>query len=290
MRMSAVRDACTRGLVLAPVAALLLSVATLLLGNGLLGTLLIVRAGQEGFSGGTVAAMMSCYFAGFTVGALVLPRIIVSVGHVRTFAGFAAVASMTAILHVVFVEPLAWIPLRLVTGFAYAGMILATESWLNAHAAQSTRGQLLSIFGVVSMGSWALGQSLLTIAPPADVTLFLVVSLLISAAVVPITLLPSHPPAKVEQEPVAFRQLIGASPLASAGAFLGGLAIGGFWGLGPNFAQRIGLDVGGVSAFMAAVLAERLYCSGRSVGCLIERRGTWSLRVRPWRPQPLPSA
>ena len=69
MRMSAVRDACTRGLVLAPVAALLLSVATLLLGNGLLGTLLIVRAGQEGFSGGTVAAMMSCYFAGFTVGA-----------------------------------------------------------------------------------------------------------------------------------------------------------------------------------------------------------------------------
>ena len=258
MRMSAVRDACTRGLVLAPVAALLLSVATLLLGNGLLGTLLIVRAGQEGFSGGTVAAMMSCYFAGFTVGALVLPRIIVSVGHVRTFAGFAVVASMTAILHVVFVEPLAWIPLRLVTGFAYAGMILATESWLNAHAAQSTRGQLLSIFGVVSMGSWALGQSLLTIAPPADVTLFLVVSLLISAAVVPITLLPSHPPAKVEQEPVAFRQLIGASPLASAGAFLGGLAIGGFWGLGPNFAQRIGLDVGGVSAFMAAVLGGTL--------------------------------
>ena len=258
MRMSAVRDACTRGLVLAPVAALLLSVATLLLGNGLLGTLLIVRAGQEGFSGGTVAAMMSCYFAGFTVGALVLPRIIVSVGHVRTFAGFAAVASMTAILHVVFVEPLAWIPLRLVTGFAYAGMILATESWLNAHAAQSTRGQLLSIFGVVSMGSWALGQSLLTIAPPADVTLFLVVSLLISAAVVPITLLPSHPPAKVEQEPVAFRQLIGASPLASAGAFLAGLAIGGFWGLGPSFAQRIGLDVGGISAFMAAVLGGTL--------------------------------
>ena len=31
-------------------------------------------------------------------------------------------------------------------------------------------------------------------------TLFLIVSLLISAAVVPITLLPSHPPAQVEQE------------------------------------------------------------------------------------------
>lgn len=165
---------------------------------------------------------------------------------------------MTALLHVAFVEPIAWMPLRLITGFAYAGMILATESWLNAHALPSTRGQLLSIFGVVSMGSWAIGQALLNIAPPADVTLFLIVSLLISAAVVPITLLPSHPPAQVEQEWVAFRDLVLVSPLAAAGAFLAGLAIGGFWGMGANFAQSIGLDVGGISAFMAAVLGGTL--------------------------------
>lgn len=256
--MDSMKEAGRRGLALAPVAALLLSVAALLLGNGLLGTLLIVRAGQEGFSTGAISAMMSFYFAGFTIGAFVLPRIIVSVGHVRTFAGFAAIASMTALLHGSFVDPIAWMPLRLVTGFAYAGMILATESWLNAHAVQSTRGQLLSIFGIVSMGSWAIGQALLNIAPPADVTLFLTVSLLISAAVVPITLLPSHPPMQVAQEKVAFRDLVMASPLAAAGAFLAGLAIGGFWGMGPNFAQRIGLDVGGISAFMAAVLGGTL--------------------------------
>ena len=82
--MDNMKAAYTRGLVLAPVAALLLSVAILLLGNGLLGTLLIVRAGQEGFSAAAISAMMSFYFAGFTIGALVLPRIIVSVGHVRT--------------------------------------------------------------------------------------------------------------------------------------------------------------------------------------------------------------
>lgn len=256
--MESVKAVCGRGLVLAPVAALLLSVATLLLGNGLLGTLLIVRAGEEGFAAQTISAMMSLYFAGFTIGALTLPKMIVSVGHVRTFAGFAAIASMTALLHVAFVEANVWMPLRLVTGFAYAGMILATESWLNAHAIQSTRGQLLSIFGVVSMGSWAVGQALLNIAPPADVTLFLFVSLLISAAVVPVTLLPSHPPAEVEQESVAFRDLVAVSPLPSVGVFLAGLAIGGFWGLGPNFAQRIGLDVGGISAFMAAVLGGTL--------------------------------
>jgi len=256
--MKSLRVACTRGLVLAPVAALLMSVAFLMLGNGLLGTLLIVRAGQEEFSSGSIGAMMSAYFSGFTIGALVLPRIIVSVGHVRTFAGFAAVASITALLHAVLVEPWAWMPLRMVTGFAYAGMILSTESWLNAHAVPSTRGQLLSIFGVVSMGSWALGQALLNVAPPAGMALFLIVSVLISAAVVPITLLPSHSPAEVTLEPVAFRDLLSVSPLATFGVFLAGLAIGGFWGLGPSFAQSIGLDIGGISAFMASVLGGTL--------------------------------
>jgi MFS family permease len=257
--IESIKTVCTRGLVLAPVAALLLSVALLLLGNGLLGTLLVVRAGQEQhFSNEIIGAMMSAYFAGYTVGALLLPRVIVSVGHVRTFAGFAAIASMTALLHVAWVEPWAWMVLRMLTGLAYAGMILATESWLNAHAVPSTRGQLLSIFGVVSMGAWALGQALLNVAPPDGVTLFLIVSLLISAAVVPITLLPSRAPAEVEQEPVPFRDLLSISPLATTGVFLAGLAIGGFWGMGPNFAQRIGLGVGGISAFMAAVLGGTL--------------------------------
>lgn len=256
--IDSIKTVCTRGLVLAPVAALLLSVALLLLGNGLLGTLLVVRAGQENFPNCIIGAMMSAYFTGYTIGALFLPRVIVSVGHVRTFAGFAAIASMTALLHITLIEPWAWIPLRMVTGFAYAGMILATESWLNAHAVPSTRGQLLSIFGVVSMGAWALGQALLNVASPDGVVLFLIVSLLISAAVVPITLLPSRLPAEVEQEPVPFRDLLFVSPLAATGVFLAGLAIGGFWGMGPNFAQRIGLDVGGISAFMAAVLGGTL--------------------------------
>lgn len=221
--MDTMKAAGTRGLALAPVAALLLSVAFLLLGNGLLSTLLIVRAGQAGFSSGSIAAMTSAYFSGFTIGALLLPRVITSVGHVRTFAGFAAIASMTALLHAGLVESFAWMSLRMITGLAYAGMILSTESWLNAHALPSTRGQLLSIFGVVSMGSWALGQALLNIAPPAGMTLFLIGSVLISAAVVPITLLPGHPPTEVEQDFVAFRDLLRISPLATVGVFLAGL-------------------------------------------------------------------
>lgn len=96
--------------------------------------------------------------------------------------------------------------------------------------------------------------------------LFLIVSVLISAAVVPITLLPSHSPAEVTLEPVAFRDLLSVS--FSYIQVFWPAAIGGFWGLGPSFAQSIGLDIGGISAFMASVLGEPLHCNGHSAGFL----------------------
>jgi hypothetical protein len=96
--------------------------------------------------------------------------------------------------------------------------------------------------------------------------------------------------AQVEQEWVAFRDLVLVSPLAAAGAFLAGLAIGGFWGMGANFAQSIGLDVGGIPPSWLRFLVERSPSIGHSVGFRIECPGILSSPVRRWRPQRLPSA
>ena len=51
-----------------PIAALLLAVALLLLGTGLLNTLVAVRAGLEGYSDGLIGVIMSGYFVGFFIG------------------------------------------------------------------------------------------------------------------------------------------------------------------------------------------------------------------------------
>lgn len=245
-------------LTVAPVAALLASVGLLVLGNGLLGTLLVVRAGYEDFAGASIGIMMSMYFAGYALGSVLLSRVIVSAGHIRAFAGFASIASVTVLLHLLFIDPLAWMLLRVVTGFAYAGLILVVESWLNAHAVAATRGRLLSLYGVVTMGVWALGQGLLNLSPPQGIVLFLVVSILISLALTPITLLPGRPPAIPPQERLSLHRLLTLSPLGTLGAFLSGLALSAFWGMGPNFAQENGLDTAGISIFMAAVLAGAL--------------------------------
>lgn len=260
---------------LAPVATLLLSASLLVLGNGLQGTLLLVRAGNEGFQGEAIGSMMSAYFAGYALGAILLPRIVAAAGHIRAFAGFASIASAVTIVHVLLLEPWVWVVLRGITGFMYAGMILVTESWLNAHAVTSSRARLLSIYGIVTMAAWAMGQGLLNLSSPDGVTLFLVVSILISLALVPITLLPSQPPVLPRQAPLALRQLLRLSPLGTLGAFLAGFALSAFWTMGPAFAQTVGLGTSGVSAFMAAALIGALLLQW-PLGWLADR---WSRRT-----------
>jgi hypothetical protein len=129
----------------------------------------------------------------------------------------------------------------------------------------------------------------INIAPPADVTLFLIVSLLISAAVVPITLLPSHPPPVWNRMGRVQTSSSYHLSLRLALSWLAWLSVvSGAWARTSR--QSIGLDVGGISAFMAAVLGGTLAFHGHSVGFRIECPGILSSPVRRWRPQRLPSA
>jgi hypothetical protein len=54
--------------VLKPIRSILFSVAFLLLGNGLINTLLTLRGTSEGLSSATLGMIMSAYFVGFICG------------------------------------------------------------------------------------------------------------------------------------------------------------------------------------------------------------------------------
>ena len=52
------------------------------------------------------------------------------IGHIRVFAALASLTSVAILIHVLFIDPWVWTA----TGFAYAGLYVVTESWLNGHA------------------------------------------------------------------------------------------------------------------------------------------------------------
>lgn len=233
--------------------ALLFGLGLMMLGNGLQGSLLGLRASLEGFSNTTTGIVMTGYFLGFMFGSTLVPRLLGNVGHVRVFAALVSLASAAVLLHPVFVAPVPWMAMRLVTGFAYAGLYVVAESWLNDIATNKTRGQLLSIYMVVVMGGLAFGQLLLNLADPKGFELFVLISVLVSIAMVPILLTAGQAPDFTTPDSFGLRKLYRASPLGVLGMFATGMAQGSMFGMGAVFAHNNGFTVKEISIFLTGV-------------------------------------
>lgn len=235
--------------------SLLLGLVLLMLGNGLQGTLLGVRATLEGFSTPTTGVVMTGYYVGFLIGSIAGPRLVKNVGHIRVFAALASIFSAATLMHGVFVEPFTWFAIRIVSGFAVAGLYVVVESWLNDTATNETRGQLLSVYMVIVLGGMAVGQFLLNAASPAGYELFILLSVLVSMSLVPIALSMGRAPEFETPARVGWRTMYRSSPLGVVGCLIVGIAQGALLGMGAVYARTIGLSVVDVSVFMAMALA-----------------------------------
>src|SRR5258708_13181688 len=122
---------------------LLLGMGVLMLGAGLQGTLLGLRATLEGFPTPVIGVIMSCYYVGYLLGTFGAPRLVRKVGHIRVFAALAAVASAAILVQGSFVNALPWAIMSLVSGVCFAGIYVVAETWLNAGASLSNLGPLL---------------------------------------------------------------------------------------------------------------------------------------------------
>ncbi|MDP3845500.1 MAG: MFS transporter [Pseudomonas sp.] len=239
---------------MAPISSLLCAVALLLLGNGLLNTLLTLRGVAEGYSTGMLGLIMSGYFVGFLLGTWLAIPLVRRVGHIRAFAFFAALAAITALLHILLVNPWVWLGLRVLYGLALVSLYMVIESWLNAQVPSEKRGQVFAIYMMVNLGALAAAQQLLNLASPSDFVLFVLAALLISAALMPITLTRQTQPSMPETLHTNLRQLAQVAPVAMAAAGLSGLALGAFWGMAPVYASLSGFDAPGVGLLMSGTI------------------------------------
>jgi MFS family permease len=240
--------------VVAPLAALLLGASILLLGNGLQSLLLPIRATMEGFSTHSIGFMGAAYPAGFILSCLVTPHLVKRVGHIRTFAVFAAVAGVTVLAYGSFVVPALWVAFRMISGFCFAGLFMVIESWLNEAAQNSNRGQVFSLYMVIQLSSITIGQILIMVADPARFELFALSAAAIILGLVPVGLTTSKAPPPIEIVRLRLDRLYRMSPVGVLGCFFVGMANGAFGSLGPVFAGGAGLSVAEIALFMSAAL------------------------------------
>ena len=235
------------------VSTLLVGMAILLAGSGLLGTALGLRAAYEEFDSARTGIIMAGYFVGFVAGYWICPPIIRRVGFVRAFAAFASMTAAAAIAYALYVEPIPWFALRVVNGVGLVGIYMVIESWLGTHAG-AARGRVLAAYMTMNMLGLAAGQALVDLYPIDETTLFAIAAGLFCLGLVPIVLTPVIEPARVQSASVRVLHIYRTSPTGFAGGLISGMVSGGFWSLAAVYAVGVGADAGDVAVTIAAAV------------------------------------
>jgi MFS family permease len=230
---------------------LLLGMGILMLGAGLLSTLLGVRATIELFPTTVTGIVMSCYYVGYLIGTRLAPQLLKRVGPVRVFATLAALASVAVLVHGTWVHPGPWAAMRLMSGVCFAGIYVVAESWLNHRASSTNRGRLLAIYMLVLYVGLGCAQFLLVLSSPQSTQPFMLVSALISTAMVPIVASAEEVSERPVPQRVRFRDLYRNSPLGVVAVAVSGMVSSIIFSMGPVYARLLGFGTRGVAEFMA---------------------------------------
>lgn len=257
-----------------PILALLGGMVFLMMGNGLHGILIPIRGQVEGFSSFQLGGIGTGYAVGFTLGCLLIPRLVRRVGHVRTFSTMTAILAASILLSGMFVDYAFWSGLRAAGGFCTAGCYMVAESWLNERVSNEQRGSMFSLYAITTMGAMMGGQYLIVIADPQKETLFMVGAILFVLAVVPTAVSKAQSPAPLNSVELDLPRLYRNSPASFTGAILCGIISSAWSNFGPVFGQLSGMTSGSIATLLAAAMAGSIlfqYPLGK-LSDLIDRR------------------
>ncbi len=232
---------------------LLMGVMLLMVGNGVQGTILGIRGNLVGFSTFQLSMVMSAYFLGFLFGSRLAPEMIRRVGHIRVFAALGSLISAILVVYPVVPDWIAWSALRVLSGFCFSGIYICAESWLNNTATNETRGQALSAYMIVQMLGIIASQVLLNTPDPSGFALFIIPSVLVSLAFMPILLATAPAPTFETTKALSFKALFRISPLGCVGMLLTGGVFSAMFGMASVWGSRQGLGISGVSMFVGAM-------------------------------------
>ncbi|HEY5718446.1 MAG TPA: MFS transporter, partial [Motiliproteus sp.] len=203
------------------------------------------------FSQQLTGLVMSSYYLGLFIGARYAVRVVNQVGHIRAFGVFASLVSVTPLLHMLLVSVPVWMLLRVVTGFSMAGLIVITESWINARAENSNRGTILSVYMFINYLFAGSAQLLLMLDDPGGFRLFTLASIIFSFSLIPVLLTRTSAPVPEGPGTLRILPVLRTSPVGFYGALAAGLLNASFYTMGPLFARDVGFAVEQISLFMA---------------------------------------
>lgn len=235
---------------LSPLAAFFAGTFIMYIASGLNSSILAVRLNAQHTPTFYTGLVMACYYLAYIVSSLTSSHVINKVGHVRAFAGYISILSSMVLLHTVSSAPWFWALLRFAEGYCIAAGLMCLESWLNTRSNNKNRGVIMSVYMVMTYCGMASGQLMLNIPDPMGFMVFIIISVLYSWALVPVSLT-GQPSAPITQhKQMSLRRAYKIAPMSVVGCVISGILVSNVYTLGPIYAEQMGLDINTTSLFM----------------------------------------
>jgi MFS family permease len=219
------------------VAALIAAVTILQLAGGLLGVR-IPLAFTEDHSRTALGLVAASYSAGFMMGAMIATMLLARVGHIRVYAACAAIFAATTLALHFNTEIWYWGVARMIAGMAVALMFAAIESWLSFSIGSHVRGEVMSVYMVLTKGALAIGPFFAFGYAPPVAEPWMIAAALAALSMVPICFTAAEQPDPPRAQPLALVEQFATAPAAVIGSFGAGLVNGGVLALAPLYAAQ----------------------------------------------------
>lgn len=231
----------------------LISTALIMLGAGVLGSLLPLRFSSMGLSAGTIGLVATAEALGFLVGCLYAHKIIVPVGLERAYGAFAGMKAV-AISSLYFAASGPSIAVfRFMIGFNAAGLAIIVESWLNALVPNEQRGRVLTVYVLVYGLFFGAGQLVGQNLDVNGAEFLFIAGISTTLALVPMVGINVRAPTLPHRVKLEILKAFRTSPASVLACLLNGLILTGFYTVGPLFGVRIGFDQQHTVVLMACV-------------------------------------
>lgn len=235
------------------VSSLLLSIFIVMTGFGVASYIVQLRAMGQGWTAYDISLIGAVYSLGYTLSSFVTPKFIRRTGHIRVFAAYIALMSISVLLCSLMPNVYAWMFFRGLFGFAIAGSYMIMESWINEKAQNEYRGFMFSVYMFVAMTGSIAGPYIAAWGDAMTTTLFIIASILLCLGIFPISLSSASSPSLPTEVGFDLTGLWRRSQVAFVGTFLAGVISAAWLNFSVVYAKLAGLSETGGANVIAAV-------------------------------------
>ncbi len=146
---------------LVAIASVIVSMALVAIGNGLMFAYIPVRLGAEGFAPTWAGGILTGLSAGGIAGCLLTGVLVRRIGHARAYMVLSALIVLSNAGVAAGPHPVLWIAARALYGFAICAMFIVAQSWLNDAVGNSIRGRVMAVFYVSYIVGMGIGSAVM---------------------------------------------------------------------------------------------------------------------------------